>query len=191
MRKFLHARRLQINKFIQRVCINLQSGMGASAYDRKLFRLFAPCPLPACPLVCIGQLIYTIKFTQPPLLCLLFGMPLPVQTSYFTCPLIKPDILLWHCSPYPTIYLPVLWATPSSWSRTPRPTRPWRSLPPKRTWPSRPSWRAARGRRPPRCRTHHRLRRHPHHCSRRRGTLLVFNRIVAKNRFSARPRTVG
>ena len=115
----------------------------------------------------------------------------PSADIIFTCPLIKPDILLWHCSPYQTIYLPVLWATPSSWSRTPRPTRPWRSLPPKRTWPSRPSWRAARGRRPPRCRTHHRLRRHPHHCSRRRGTLLVFNRIVAKNRFSARPRTVG
>ena len=38
------------------------------------------------PLVCIGQLIYTIKFTQPPLLCLLFGMPLAVQTSYLHAP---------------------------------------------------------------------------------------------------------
>ena len=34
----------------------------------KVFKIFDPLPL-----VRFWQLIYTIKFTQPPLLCLLFG----------------------------------------------------------------------------------------------------------------------
>ena len=41
----------------------------------KVFKIFDPLPL-----VRFWQLIYTIKFTQPPLLCLLFGGIRPPPT---------------------------------------------------------------------------------------------------------------
>ena len=54
-------------------------------YDiHKIFRFFDPIPL----FVRIQQLIYTIKFAQPPFTHLLFGEPLPltVRTSYVHAP---------------------------------------------------------------------------------------------------------
>ena len=57
---------------------------GASIYAiRKSFTFLTPSPL-----VRTGELVYTIKFTQPPLPCLLFQVPLPprVLTSQMEAP---------------------------------------------------------------------------------------------------------